>query len=165
MSVERELDRTLTLLRNKIREQGFTQLQVQAELAWGRSYISQLLTKQKSLRVEQVLRILQVIHVDPADFYKELYRFPESEKAVTETYPTGAERVNEFVHSDVAQQEIAGISSEVLLEKLAVSERKLNRSERLLGHVVEMLVERNIITEEERASLKLGEGETEDPAN
>ena len=74
--VENEIDQILTLLRNKIRERGFTQLEVQEALAWGRSYISQLLTKQKSLRVEQVLLILNVIGVDPAEFYAELYHLP-----------------------------------------------------------------------------------------
>ena len=164
MSVERELDRTLTLLRNKIREQGFTQLQVQAELAWGRSYISQLLTKQKSLRVEQVLRILQVIAVEPADFYKELYRFSETEKPAPELYPTG-EQTRSFAQSDIAQGELPGTSMELLLRKLESSERKLDRSERLLGHVVQMLVDREIITEEEQANLRLDDGDSDDPAN
>lgn len=76
MMVEKEVDRVLTLLRNKIRERGFTQLEVQEALSWGRSYISQLLTKQKSLRVEQVLLILDVIGVEPADFFAELYYIP-----------------------------------------------------------------------------------------
>ena len=71
--VEAELNRYLTVIRNKIRERGFTQLEVQETLGWGRSYISQLLTKQKSLRVEQVLLILKVIDVDPVDFFAELY--------------------------------------------------------------------------------------------
>ena len=70
---EGEMDRVLTLLRQKIRERGYTQLEVQKELSWGRSYISQLLTKQKALRVEQVLLILRVIGVDPGDFFLELY--------------------------------------------------------------------------------------------
>ena len=74
--VDKEVDQVLTLLRNKIRERGFTQLQVQEALSWGRSYISQLLTKQKSLRVEQVLLILDVIGIDPADFFSELYHYP-----------------------------------------------------------------------------------------
>lgn len=77
-SAEKELDRVLTLLRNKIRERGFTQLEVQESLAWGRSYISQLLTKQKSLRVEQVLLILEVIGVEPGEFFGELYQYPHS---------------------------------------------------------------------------------------
>ena len=84
--VERELERVLTLLRNKIRERGFTQLEVQDALSWGRSYISQLLTKQKSLRVEQVLLILNVIGVEPGEFFAELYRFP-AELAAPATRP------------------------------------------------------------------------------
>ncbi len=76
MTIEKELDRVLTLLRNKIRERGFTQLDVQESLGWGRSYISQLLTKQKSLRIEQILLILNVIGEDPGEFFSELYHFP-----------------------------------------------------------------------------------------
>ena len=87
--VEKEVDQVLTLLRNKIRERGFTQLQVQESLSWGRSYISQLLTKQKSLRVEQVLLILDVIGVDPAEFFAELYHYPRA--ALGYTVGRGAE--------------------------------------------------------------------------
>jgi transcriptional regulator with XRE-family HTH domain len=72
-AVDADVDRVLTLLRNKIRERGFTQLEVQDLLGWGRSYISQLLTKQKALRLEQVLSILGVVGVDPGDFFAELY--------------------------------------------------------------------------------------------
>ncbi len=70
----RLLDRCLTLLRNRIREHGFTQLEVQEQLGWGRSYISQLLTKQKALRLEQVLLILQVIGASPEEFFTTLFR-------------------------------------------------------------------------------------------
>ena len=73
ISIDREVDRYLTLLRNKIREKGFTQLEVQEALGWGRSYISQLLTKQKTLRLEQVLLILNVIGIEPRAFFGELY--------------------------------------------------------------------------------------------
>lgn len=76
--VDREVDRVLNHLRAKIRERGHTQLSVQKELRWGRSYISQLLTRQKALRVEQVLAILDVIGVSPAEFYAEIYRRPGS---------------------------------------------------------------------------------------
>ena len=69
ITVDREVDRYLTLLGNKIREKGLTQLEVQEALGWGRSYISQLVTRQKSLRLEQVLGILQVIGVDPGIFF------------------------------------------------------------------------------------------------
>ncbi len=74
-TVERDLERILTLLRNRIRERGFTQMEVQEVLGWGRSYISQLLTQQKNLRFEQVLQILNVINVDPAEFWAEIYQF------------------------------------------------------------------------------------------
>ncbi len=73
MNIEREVDRHLTLLRQKIREQGFSQLKVQETLGWGRSYISQLITKQKALRFDQVEAILGVIGVETKDFFAELY--------------------------------------------------------------------------------------------
>ncbi len=72
--VDREVDRYLTLLSDKIRGRGFTQLEVQEALGWGRSYISQLVTKQKSLRLDQVLLILSVIGIEAAEFFAELYR-------------------------------------------------------------------------------------------
>ncbi len=72
-TVEREIDRYLVLLRNKIREQGFTQCEIQDVLGWGDSYISQLLTKQKTLRLDQVLSILQVIGIEPKEFFAKLH--------------------------------------------------------------------------------------------
>ena len=73
MKADHEVDRYLTLLGNKIRQRRFTQLQIQEVLGWGKSYISQLMTKQKALRIQQVLAILGVIGVDPAEFFLELY--------------------------------------------------------------------------------------------
>ncbi len=74
-TVERDIDRILTVLRNRIRERGFTQLEVQENLGWGPSYISQILTRQKTLRIDQVLMILNVIDVEPDDFWGEVYKF------------------------------------------------------------------------------------------
>ncbi len=73
VTIEHEVGRYLVLLGNKIRERGFTQLEVQDALGWGRSYISQLVTRQKALRFEQLLSILSVLGIDPADFFRELY--------------------------------------------------------------------------------------------
>ncbi len=103
--VQQQIDQILTLLRNKIRERGFTQLEVQEALAWGRSYISQLLTKQKSLRVEQVLLILNVIGVDPADFYAELYHFSSVDQRLRgfERYPDARFGAAPFNPSTVAE--------------------------------------------------------------
>ncbi len=82
--VDREVDRHLTLLRNKIRERGFTQVEVQEALSWGRSYISQLLTHQKNLRLDQVLMILNVIGVEPREFFAEIYAFPKPHTGFSE---------------------------------------------------------------------------------
>ena len=77
-TVDRDLDRILYRLRTLIRQQGYTQLEVQGVLGWGRNYISQILTKQKSLRLDQILLILKVIEIDPADFFGEIYPFSEA---------------------------------------------------------------------------------------
>ncbi len=76
--IDRDLDRILGRLRTLIPERGFTQLEVQEVLGWGRSYISQLLTRQKAARLDQVLVILKVLDVDPGAFFAEIYRFDES---------------------------------------------------------------------------------------
>ncbi|MCP3999162.1 MAG: helix-turn-helix transcriptional regulator [bacterium] len=118
-TVDHEVTRFLTLLRSKIREQGFTQLEVQAELGWGRSYISQLLTRQKSLRVEQLLLILSVIGMTPEEFFADLYpgAFPETRS-----------------RESPAAQEIAELRAllhgliEVLLEKQLVDSEDLTRA-------------------------------------
>ena len=72
----RDITRYLSLLRNVIHESGWTQLEVQAQLCWGRSYISQLITGTKALRVDQVLSILKTIDVSPGEFFARLYRRP-----------------------------------------------------------------------------------------
>ncbi len=74
-NIDKDIDRVLTLLRNRIRERGYTQLEVQNKLGWGRSYISQLLTKQKAIRLDQVLMILKVIDAEPAEFWAEMFHF------------------------------------------------------------------------------------------
>ena len=71
--IEREIDRILSHLRDAISGRGFTQMEVQNALGWGRSYISQLLTGQKSLRFDQILMILNVIGVEPRAFFGGIY--------------------------------------------------------------------------------------------
>ncbi|MCP3958965.1 MAG: helix-turn-helix transcriptional regulator [bacterium] len=78
--VNRELDRILAHLRAVISGRGFTQMEIQSELGWGRSYISQLLTKQKSLRFDHILSILKVLDVAPEDFFGKLYQFGDANR-------------------------------------------------------------------------------------
>ncbi len=89
-TVDRDLGRILAALRNRIRERGFTQLEVQETLGWGRSYISQLMNQQKSLRIEQVLMILEAINVKPADFWSEIFHFGELSPSRPEKRPRRA---------------------------------------------------------------------------
>ncbi|MEM7518087.1 MAG: helix-turn-helix transcriptional regulator [Planctomycetota bacterium] len=148
-TVEQELDRVLMLLRNKIREQGFTQLQVQEQLQWGRSYISQLLTKQKSLRVEQVLRILEVIGVEASDFYHELYRFPRGDagSAKGERYSDPRSDLGSY-GSMVAE---VPLGSSEGFEELRFDLRSSRLS---LQGLIEVLAEKGILTQEELDALR-----------
>ncbi len=86
-SIDRDIERTLTHLRNVIRDRGFTQMEVQQALGWGRSYISQLVTRQKSLRLESLLMILKVVDVDPVAFFAEVYP-PGEGLAVLDALPS-----------------------------------------------------------------------------
>ena len=114
VTVEREVDRYLTLIRNLVRSQGFTQLEIQEALGWGRSYISQLVTKQKALRVEQVLLILRVIGVDPREFFSELYRWHPGYSAAA-----GNDDFSEL------RRDIHGLAN-LLLEKQLISLEELS---------------------------------------
>ncbi len=91
--VENGIERMLTLLRKKIRGQDFTQIEIQEPLGWGRSYISQLLSRQKALRVDQVLTILNTIGVAPAAFFGELYELPPYDGALRRSLPKTAESI------------------------------------------------------------------------
>ena len=82
MSKDQQLDRILTRLRDLIREQGFTQEQVQEQLGWGRSYLRQLWEKKKSLRVEQVVMILGAIGADGGAFWGGIYDLSEARPGV-----------------------------------------------------------------------------------
>lgn len=135
INAQDEVDRMLITLRNKIRERGFTQLKVQADLKWGRSYISQLLTKQKSLRVEQVLQILDVIGIQPAAFFAELFQWPGEESAAAKA---------SYVADPVVELEMR---------------RKLDHLQSSLEGLVRVLVGKNLIAANESVAI-FGGGNT-----
>ncbi|MEE8526618.1 MAG: helix-turn-helix transcriptional regulator [Thermoanaerobaculia bacterium] len=138
-TIERDIERVLTLLRNKIRERSLTQLQVQDALGWGRSYISQLLTKQKSLRVEQVLKILQVIKVSPTEFFGELFYHQQP-------FPPAAAAAAKEVGSGAAGPSSIGGTIDPGGSDLGSSYRELST---LLRGLLRVLVERKIIKPED----------------
>jgi transcriptional regulator with XRE-family HTH domain len=123
--VDREVDRYLTLLGDKVRGQGFTQLEVQEALGWGRSYISQLVTKQKSLRLDQVLLILGAIGVEPADFFAELYS---------------------------PRHHLSRAAAPISQETAATLDRELPRLKAYLRAVSQQLVERGLISADDLAA-------------
>lgn len=148
---QRELDRVLTLLRNKIRERGFTQLEVQEALSWGRSYISQLLTKQKSLRVEQVLLILGVIGVSPQEFFGELYNIgPAAVQAGEYAAPMpGRAPYNVSAVAEMADRE--GFAGDFV--------RSFREVRSLLRGLLRLMVDKKVIAVEELdAAVRSAEG-------
>ena len=120
--VEAELDRYLSLLRRVIRRQGYTQLEIQEILGWGRSYISQLVTRQKSLRVEHVLLILKVVEVDPKDFFSELYVRQEAPGVAAGPAPAAAEprQVDGLLREIEEQRKLLQVLVELLVEKRVI---------------------------------------------
>ena len=79
INVDPEVEGILMLLRLKIKNRGFTQVEIQEALNWKGSYVSQLLSRNKSLRVEQVLQIVAVIGVEPFGFFCNVFRQPGQE--------------------------------------------------------------------------------------
>ncbi len=128
--VDREIDRYLALLRRKIAERGFTQLEVQTVLGWGRSYISQIVNRNKGLRVEQLLLILNVIGVDPADFLGEIHGFKwasggaSDPRKVPRSAGSNGDLARRVRQVDVTLGALVGL----LLEKRIISGRDLRAS-------------------------------------
>lgn len=130
MAVDKEVDRMLKLLREKIRDQGFTQLKVQQALGWGRTYISQLFRKQKSLRFDQILQILEVIEVDARDFFSEFYYLSNGE--IGKLYPFSGTRpavtqswADEAVRAEGNQSVALGVAR-LLLDKGVITKEELD---------------------------------------
>ncbi len=119
---DEEVVRYLSLLENKMRQRKYTQQDVQQALSWGRSYVSQLVTKQKKLRVEQVLMILQVIGVEPREFYAELYDLEQG------LNPAG------------------GLQQPETPEEVEDLKRELNEQRQLMHRLVKLLVKKRVVT-------------------
>ena len=129
--VDREIDRYLALLRAKIRDQGLTQRDIQQALGWGRSYISQILNRQKGLRLEQLLLMLNVIGVDPVAFFDELYDLgapPEASPAprAHSAQGDGTERLRRKMRG---LEELLEALVKLLLEKRLITSEDLRASE------------------------------------
>ena len=102
-----QIDTILRALQEKIQHQGFTQKEVQEALGWGRTYISQLVRGQKSLRIEQIILILRVIKVRPADFFAEIYgadtEWPAQPAQQPKAFPFDTPEFRAFVYQCVEE--------------------------------------------------------------
>ena len=115
-TVEEQTIKALALLQSLIKEQGFTQLEIQNLLGWGRSYISQLMTRQKGLRFDQILSILGVIDVEPAEFFAQLYRIPLQTASLQE-HREEALKMVETIASDFETPEVVQGLAQLLVEQ------------------------------------------------
>lgn len=87
----------LDLVAQIMRRQKKTQLEIQEKLGWGRSYISQLMTSQKSLRLDQLFTLLDALEVRPPVFFAELYGLePPAEVARLEEVVDLAQRIQDL---------------------------------------------------------------------
>ena len=121
--IDRDLERTLVHLRNVIRDRGFTQMEVQAALGWGRSFISQLLTRQKSLRLESLLMILKVVGVEPLSFFVEVYQ-PGEGIAALDARPSPAELPGKLLDLQLRVEALV----ELLKSKRLVTDAELGKA-------------------------------------
>lgn len=68
------VDRFHSLLRQRIREAGFTLRSVSRKLGWHEDYASQLFRGTPRLRVDQAFELLGAAGIDPAGFFADLAR-------------------------------------------------------------------------------------------
>ncbi len=104
--IEKEIDRTLRTLRATIKAQDFTQLRIQEILGWGRSSISQIMTRAKGFRFESLLLILKTIDVAPGAFYAQLYGWPPSDEPESESDA-------EFDPTEEVDRVLAGLAQKI----------------------------------------------------
>lgn len=114
------LEAAKNLLKVVIRERGITQLRIQEELGWGRSYISQALNEGKELRFEVVMQILFAIGMEPPVFFTRLAR---------EIHPEISEEAAKYPEVEELRRMVTGMAG-LLIECCAVP---ANRVEAVLG--------------------------------
>lgn len=69
MPVSPEVTQVVRLLRERIRDAGWTLRAVARELGWHEDYLSQLFRGSPQLKLEQLFAVLRVIDLSPADFF------------------------------------------------------------------------------------------------
>lgn len=70
---ERHLNHLLESLRAVIGRRGFSHGEIEESLGWGGGRTEKLLARREAIDVEEVAAILNVIGVEPADFFGEVF--------------------------------------------------------------------------------------------
>ncbi|MCP4653949.1 MAG: helix-turn-helix transcriptional regulator [bacterium] len=100
-AAESQLSEVLQRLRAKIREAGFTQVEVDQKLGWKRNRMSSLVRGKTALRVDHLFAICEVIGVFP----RQLLRIdPQADQALTtllRTYAHPRQALGEFTESEL----------------------------------------------------------------
>ncbi|MCP4660361.1 MAG: helix-turn-helix transcriptional regulator [bacterium] len=137
-------------MQTRIKQQGFTQKQVQEILGWGKSYLSGLLNAKVALRVEHLLLVCDVIGASPTELF-------ETTEAPRDSSPEEdvAELLKSFEHPIHV---LGNVDEEALLE---AARRRLPRTRgvrrRYLADVVawcENSIELNRRSEQRRARTR-----------
>ena len=122
-AVQQEVTKTLELLRLFLLRQEHTQLEVQRQLGWGRTSLSQLFTQHKRMRYDQLLQILRVIGVSPLDFFCEL--FAEQRRPLSTKSKAKIDRLFEGIEDLDGLTQFVTLLLEVLRERGHLSETDL----------------------------------------
>ena len=121
--VQQDVSRTLELLRLFLLRQEHTQLEVQRQLGWGRTSLSQMFTQQKRMRYDQLLQVLRVIGVSPLEFFGELFAAPP--RPVSAKAQAKIDRIFEGIEDLEGLTQFVTVLLEVLRERGHLSETDL----------------------------------------
>jgi hypothetical protein len=84
MDVENRLERLLRLLQGSIRAAGFTQTEVDGRIGRRRGYLSHVFQRRVDLKLVDLLRTLEVLHVDPGRFFRSAFSGRSDDRAPVE---------------------------------------------------------------------------------
>lgn len=95
-NTDRDLEKLRFLLRHLIAESGRTQAEIERRCGWGSGALSQMLNGRKSLKMEAVLTLLNVLGVEPGRFFARLFGTGNAVNAYRfiEGAPSGSDEVN-----------------------------------------------------------------------
>ncbi|MGH9361918.1 MAG: helix-turn-helix domain-containing protein [Thermoanaerobaculia bacterium] len=128
-NAEQELTRLRRALRERIRDAGLSLREVETRLGMGTDYLSQLLRGSMDLKAKHLFAVLELLQVDPGEFFLELYPSAAPQPRLDEEFIAVRQDVSIAVISNIVRtlQERGFISAEEaqrLLEPFETQEPK-----------------------------------------